>query len=73
MATTNPEIQTLDTLAARMIEDEVFEGVEEKCTIEASPTDTSDLQLALTSMDDEFVELCFQKSEVRQEKQFSIL
>ena len=49
----------------RMIEDEVFEGIEGKCAVEASPTDTSDLQLALTAMEEEYSDLCFRKSEVR--------
>ena len=64
VARSNPELQTMDVFASRMTEDKVFEGVEGKCTIEATPTDTSDLQLALTSTNDRHSGFCLQKSEV---------
>ena len=65
VARTNPELQTVDVFAFRMTEDKVFEGTEGKCTIEATPTDTNDLQLALTATDDMHSEFCLRKSEVR--------
>ena len=65
VARTNPEIQTMDAFALWMIDDEVFEGVEEKCTVEANPTDTNDLQFTLTARDDRYSNFCFRKSEVR--------
>lgn len=64
VARTNPEIQTTDAFALRMIEDKVFEGVEEKCTVEANPTDTNDLQFTLTATDNQYSDFCFRKSEV---------
>ena len=64
VARSNPELQTMDVFAFRMTEDKVFEGVEGKCTIEATPTDTSDLQLALTATNDRHSGFCLQKSEV---------
>lgn len=64
VASTNPEIQTMDEFTLRMIEDEVFEGVEEKCTIEATPTDTNDLQFTLAAREDRYSDFCFRKSEV---------
>ena len=66
VARTNPELQTVDVFAFRMTEDKVFEGVEGKCTIEATPTDTNDLQLALTATNDMHSGYCLQKSEVRE-------
>ena len=64
VARSNPQLQTVDVFASRMAEDEVFEGVEGKCTIEATPTDTSDLQLALTATNDGHSGFCLRKSEV---------
>ena len=64
VATTNPEIQTMDAFALRMTDDVVFEGVEEKCTVEANPTDTNNLQFTLTARDDQYSDFCFRKSEV---------
>ena len=72
VARSNPELQTMDVLAFRMTEDKVFEGVEGKCTIEATPTDTSDLQLALTATNDRHSEFCLQKSEVNKSYIYSL-
>ena len=66
VARTNPELQTVDVFAFRMTEDEVFEGIEEKCTIEATPTDTNDLQLALPATDKRHSSFCLRKSKVRE-------
>ena len=63
-ARTYPDIQTVDAFVLKMIEDRVFEGIEGKCTVEASPTDTNDLQLALTATDEEHSNFCLRKSEV---------
>ena len=64
VARTTPEIQTMDTLTLRMIDDKVFEDIEGKCTVEANPTDTNNLQFTLTARDDRYSDFCFRKSEV---------
>ena len=65
VARTDPELQTMDALAQRMVEDEVFADIEGKCTIGASPLDNSDLQLALVAMEDQYSDFCFRKSQVK--------
>ena len=64
VARSNPRLQTVDEFSSRMIDDEVFADVEGKCSIEANPTDTNDLQLTLTALADRYSDFCFRKSQV---------
>ena len=68
VARTNPQLQTVDVFAFRMAEDKVFDGIAGRCTIEATPTDTSDLQLALPATDRRHSSFCSRKSRVREKK-----
>ena len=63
-AFTDPDIQTVDVFASRLIMSELFDDVLGKCRMDLSLTEKTDLQITLIAVDDSFSEFCEQKSEV---------
>ena len=60
-----PDVGTVDGFVERMVEADMFDDVAERCTLEVTLTDTSNLQIALTAIAMQDAEFCNQKSEVR--------
>ena len=60
-----PDVGTVDGFVERMVEADMFDDVAERCTLEVTLTDTSNLQIALMAIAMQNAEFCNQKSEVR--------
>ena len=64
-STSDPDLTTVDSFVERMVEADMFENVADRCTLEVSLTDTSNLQMALVSAAMDNAEFCNNKSKVR--------
>ena len=60
----DPELSTVDGFVERMTETAVFQTVGQSCTIEATITDTGNLEITLVAKGDNNSEFCNEKANV---------